>query len=326
MNNARNTAVELLGPRAVRWYSLLRGTRAVRMRLGDEHPGSGEPSTMVGAQVGPFTIVCRLGEDDMATLYLAEHTVLKTRRAVKLLSPRRTGNPHAVQRFVHEARAAARLAHRNLIQVHDAGQLADGAWFMVLDHVDGGTLAQRMALRAGPQPLAWIAQLASEVAAGLAVAHDHGIVHRDVTPDRIAVIERDGELLRAVVLGSGIAQIGDEPAPDIGSGAPAYMPAEQLRGARVGPAADIFALGVVAYQLTTGGWFPHQHGEPRAGYTELPATELYHRQVSGPPIDPRDRVPGLSAAWADALLAAIHADPARRPASVRAFALGLAEA
>src|SRR5262249_21193708 len=103
-----------------------------------------------------------------------------------------------------------------------------------------------------------------------------------------------------------------------------YLSPEQLRGAPSGLATDVFALGVIAYRMTTGGWFPHQH--VRTGHAELPPTELLHGQVSGAPFDPRERVPGLRAAWAEAIVAAIAADPSRRPASPRAFALGLAEA
>lgn len=293
---------------------------------------------MIGAQVGPFTIVCPLGERGAATMYLAEHAVLKTRRAVKFLPPQRAQDARAVQRFVDEARAAARLHHRNLIQVHDVGQLASGAWFMVLDHLDGGTLARWMADHGGPMALDLIVQIASQIANGLQVAHDHGMLHGGLTPDHVGLSFRDGDLHQVVLLDVGAAQLGAEPpgsapilgprssSPGAATGTPAYLSPEQLRGARLGPAADVFALGVIAYRMTTGGWFPHQYGESRAGYAELPATELYQRQVSGAPVDPRDRAPGLPAAWAEAVLAAIAADPARRPASARAFALGLAEA
>src|ERR1043166_8954772 len=164
-----------------------RGTRAVRMRLGDEHPGSGEPSSVIGSQVGPFTLLRRLRDDGPAAVYLAEHALLATRRTVKLLAPPEAGQPQAVQRFVDEARAAARVQHRNLIAVHDVGQVAGGAWFVVLDHLDGDTLGQAMARRAGAMPLDAIAHLVGEVAAGLQAAHDRDIVHRGVTPDHIVL-------------------------------------------------------------------------------------------------------------------------------------------
>src|ERR1043166_7891322 len=124
---------------AMRWYRSLailllggigrfRGMRAVRMRLGDDRrPGLDGP-TMIGAQLGPFTVVRALGDGSGST-YLAEHPLLKIRRAVKIVIPRMTQHSLTVGRFVH----AARLSHRNLVQVHDVGSLPSGAWFLVLD-------------------------------------------------------------------------------------------------------------------------------------------------------------------------------------------------
>jgi len=303
------------------------------MRSGDERDlGSGEPDALIGAPVGPFTIVRRIGEGGMARVYLAEHAVLHTRRAVKVLSPRLSHHALLVRRFVNEARAAARLHHRNLIEVHDVGQLACGAWFMVLDYLEGETLARFLASRAGSISPRAIAHVVGEVAAGLQVAHDHGIVHRDLKPENVFLVRRDGEAHRAVVLDFGVAQHGDDPDAGPGTplgmavGTPAYMAPEQLCGGRVSPAADTFALGVIAYRLTTGGWFPYQAAESHAGYSALPASALYHRQLTQHPIDPRDRGAAISATWASAILAAIALDPAARPPSAQAFALRLAEA
>ena len=294
------------------------------MRLGDDpHLGLGEPGR-IGPQVGPYAIIGRHpafsppgppgppgapGEAD--AVYLAEHAVLETRRTVRVLAARRTQDEVAVRRLVHDLRAAARLRHRHLVAIHDVGQLANGAWFVVLDELEGAPLAQLMAGHVGPMPLDHIVHLVCEIASG------HGIVHRDLTPDCVFVRGCDGDPRRVgVVLGLGSA--GDEPSP--------YRAPEQLPDAAVGPAADVFALGVIAYQMATGGWFPHQYGESRAGYGELSAAELYRRQVAEPPVDPRARFQGLSAAWAGAIVATLDADPARRPASAAAFALDLAAA
>jgi serine/threonine-protein kinase len=264
-------------------------------------------------------------------MYLAEHAVLKTRRAVKFLSAQRTQNPLLVQRFVHEARAAARLQHRNLIQVHDIGQLASGAWFMVLDYLDGQTLSRLMRGRAAPLPLAVVIHIVSEIANGLELAHQHGIIHREVTPENVFLTVRDSDPHHAVLLDLGVAQLGEDPVIGCGArggaaGAPAYMPQEQLRGAVITPAADIFALGVIAYQLCTGGWFPYQAGESPRAYCKLGRAELVHRQRTRRPIDPRERWPAVGRAWAEVVLAAVSPDPSHRPATAGAFALALAEA
>src|SRR5688572_6953374 len=201
---------------------------------------------MTGTQVGPFTIVRPLGEGAMGSVYLAEHTVLRTRRAVKFLSPQLTRNEQLVPRFVNEARAAATLHHRNLIQVHDVGQLPNGAWFMVLDYLDGHTLGRFMARRREPLPPPLIVHIVSEIANGLEVAHGHQIVHRDLKPENVFLIVREGDPFHVVVLDFGVAQLGPDPGFAVGHGTrtqadavvgtPAYMPPEQLRGSKVSPA------------------------------------------------------------------------------------------
>lgn len=305
------------------------------MRLGDDrHDSNGDPDAMIGARVGPLTLVRLLGEGSTGRVYVGEHTVLQTLRAVKLLSSPLTQDALFVRRFVHEARAIARLCHRNLIQVHDVGQLPSGEWFMVLDYLDGQTLGGYMTAQAGSIPVHPILHIMSEIANGLQVAHDHKIVHRDLRPDNVFLIAREGDPYQAVVLDFGIARFGEVPTagPEAGSrsgsriGVPAYMSPEQLRGTKVSPATDIYALGLIAYQMSTGGWFPYQTDEPRASYCELAGTELYHRQMTRPPVDPRERCANLSSAWVGVLLAALSPDPAQRPANARAFALRLAEA
>jgi serine/threonine protein kinase len=312
------------------------GPETVLMRLGDDrHDSNGDPDAMIGARVGPLTLVRLLGEGATGRVYVGEHTVLQTLRAVKLLSPPLTQDAVFVRRFVNEARAIARLCHRNLIQVHDVGQLPSGEWFMVLDYLDGQTLGCYMTDQAGPIPVPAILRIACEIANGLQVAHDHKIIHRDLQPDNVFLLTREGDPHQAVVLDFGIARLGDATAtgPEAGTrtgsmiGAPAYMAPEQLRGTKVSPATDIYALGVIVYRMSTGGWFPYQAtDESQAGYRELAMTELYHRQMTRPPVDPRDRCAGLSTAWASVILAALSPDPAQRPASMRGFTLRLAEA
>ncbi len=203
---------------------------------------------------------------------------------------------------------------------------------MVLDFLEGKTLAQFLAAQRGPLAPPSIVHILAQVANCMQHVHDHGIVHRDLKPDNIFLIRNGDDRLFPVVLDLGIAQLGDDlasgPHTRAGTviGTPSYMASEQLRGERVSPAADVFALGVIAYELTTGGYLPYQRGESRSEYFKLSATELYHRQCSGPPIDPRLRVAGLGAAWVEVLSSALASDPGARPRSAREFALMLAEA
>ena len=285
---------------------------------------------MIGTQVGQLVIQRLLGEGGMGAVYLAEHTVLKTPRAVKVLLPEWTKSKIIVKRFVNEARAAAAIRHRNIIEIHDVGQLPDGQWFMLLDYIEGQTLGQYLRSQGGPIAPHRIVHIASEVANGLQAAHRHCIVHRDLKPDNIYLGARDGDEYRATILDFGVAQLGAEragPVTRAGTviGTPAFMAPEQLRGERVGPAADIYALGVIVYQMTTGGRLPYQH-EAALAYYALTAAEIYHRQMSGPAIDPRWHAPGTSEAWVRALGTALEVDPARRPPTAGAFARLLAEA
>ena len=286
---------------------------------------------MIGTQVGQFVIQRLLGTGGMGTVYLAEHALLKTPRAVKVLLPEWTTSEIIVQRFVNEARAAAAIRHRNIIVVHDIGQLPSGQWFIVLDYVEGQTLEQFIRRAGGPIPPDRIVHIASEIANGLSAAHAHQIVHRDLKPDNIYLSARDGDEYRATILDFGVARLGAEQAGLVTRtgtviGTPAFMAPEQLRGEKVGPAADIFALGVIVYQMTTGGWLPYQDAIPTHAYYELTAAELYHRQMSRPPVDPRRHAPSTGEAWVRALGAALAVDPARRPPTAGAFARLLAAA
>jgi serine/threonine protein kinase len=287
---------------------------------------------LVGTNIGPFRLVRLLGKGGMGRVYLAEHTLMKDLHAIKVLDPMLTHDPQLIARFINEARAAARVRHRNLVRVHNIDTLPSGQWFMVLDFLDGETLAQFLAGQRGPLAPPTIVHILAQVANCIQHVHAHAIVHRDLKPDNIFLIRNGNDHRFPVVLDLGIAQLGGDlaagPMTRAGTliGTPGYMPPEQLRGERVLPTADVFALGVIAYELTTGGWLPYQGGESRVDYFKLPATELYRRQCSGPPRDPRLRIADLGAAWVEAMTSALASDPSRRPQSVREFALMLADA
>jgi serine/threonine protein kinase len=316
--------------------------RDLRLWLGDDRlAGEGEPDPMIGELVGPFALVRRLGRAGSSRVYLAEHTVLEIRRVVKLLSPQQVESSLVLRRFAHEARALARLQHRNVIEVHDVGQLACGAWFLVSEYLEGRTLARFMAVQGGPLPPRAVLHMACEIANGLKAAHDSGLVHGGLSPRTVFLTARDADPQHVVLLDLGLlslvdlvslvgpgrhrrARVRDD--GDLAGEPLAYSSPERLTGAPAGPGDDLFALGVLAYQMTTGGWFPYQYGESRAGYSTLAPAELLARQRSGSPVDPRERCADLDDAWASAIVAAVSADPGKRPRSARALALRLAEA
>jgi serine/threonine protein kinase len=284
---------------------------------------------MIGAQVGQLVITRQLGEGGMGAVYLAEHRVLRTPRVVKVLLPQWTQNEMIVQRFVNEARAAASIQHRNIIAVHDCGQLANGSWFIIMDYLEGGTLARFCASQGGPLSIHVALQILAPIANGLEAAHGANIVHRDLKPDNIFLIQHDSNPHHPIILDFGIAKLGEQgnAVTKTGhmAGTPAYMAPEQMRDLRVvDRRSDVYALGLIAYQMVTGGWLPYQDANESFG--ELSAAEIYHRQMSRAPIDPRQHVASIPDRWAHAILAAINSDPARRPQTARAFAIMLAEA
>jgi len=287
---------------------------------------------MIGTTLGQLTITHQIGEGGMGAVYVAEHRVLRTKHVVKVLLPHWTQNAIIVQRFVNEARAAAAIKHRNIIQVQDCSQLPDGQWYIVMEHLEGGTLANFGASQGGPLSPQLILQIISQVANGLEAAHSRDIVHRDLKPENIFLTSRDGNPHHVTILDFGIAKLGEAEggaSTRTGqmAGTPAYMAPEQMRDLKsVDARTDVYAMGVITYQLATGGWLPYQDGGTPRTYYELSAAEIYHRQLTQPPIDPRHRHAGVSEAWANTILAALHADPARRPQSARQFAIMLAEA
>ncbi|MBA3502126.1 MAG: serine/threonine protein kinase [Deltaproteobacteria bacterium] len=273
-----------------------------------------------------------LGAGGMGQVYLGEHVVLGQPCAIKILDARLMQHPQIVTRFVNEAKAAAKLTHPNLIRVHDISQVPNGPWYMALEYLEGETLGRFIASRGAPVAPHLIVHILAPVASCMLHAHTRGAVHRDLKPENIFLVQRGRNPHFPVVLDLGVAQLSEELAVGPGTktgtviGTPIYMAPEQLRGERVTPAADVYALAVIAYEMATGGWFPYQQHESRAQYIELAPPELYFRQRTTPPLDPRSRFAGMSEAFANVILGALDPDPTERPATIGAFVQMLAEA
>ena len=287
---------------------------------------------MIGAKIGQLTVKGKLGEGGMGAVYYAEHELLHLRRVVKVLLPQWTQSELLVQRFINEARAAAAIRHRHIIQVHDCGQLADGTWYIVMDYLEGQTLGRFGGAHGGPISPHVTLQILAPTAAGLEAAHRAGIVHRDLKPDNIFLTQHAQNPHSPVIIDFGIAKLGEREGGAVTrtgmiAGTPAYMAPEQMRDLKLVDArSDVYALGVITYQMLTGGYLPYQEESTLDDFNQLSAAEIYHRQMSRPPIDPRERGAGIPERCAAAVRAAIDPDPARRLPSPRAFVLKLAEA
>jgi serine/threonine protein kinase len=211
-----------------------------------------------GARLGPFEILAPLGAGGMGEVYRARDTRLDRPVAIKLLPSDLLNAPgRRVERFRREARAIARITHQHICTLYDVGE--DGpAIFLVMELVDGVTLATRLA--DGPLPLALALRVAIQIAEALDHAHRHGVVHRDLKPSNV-MLTRDSVKL----LDFGLATLTerDEEAPidttvseltEVGSiaGTAPYMAPEQIEGRDVDGRTDIFALGVVLFEMISG--------------------------------------------------------------------------
>jgi serine/threonine protein kinase len=254
-----------------------------------------------GLFAGRYRLERRLGVGGMATVQLAFDTRLERHVAVKLLAEHLADDGNFVNRFRREALAAARLVHPNIVQVFDFG-LDDSTHrnFIVMEYVPGQSCAEILREQHTLAPNEAVEVLA-QACRGLDYAHRNGVVHRDVKP---------GNLLRSeegmVKLADfGIAKAAeDSDITKVGSvlGTAAYLAPEQARGEPAGPASDLYALGVVAYQLLAG----------RLPYDAGSLTDLARLQESGPPPRLDEIEPEVPAALATAVARALHRDPERR--------------
>ncbi|MFL6028601.1 MAG: serine/threonine-protein kinase [Gaiellaceae bacterium] len=256
---------------------------------------------------GRYRVEHELGRGGMATVYLAHDVELDRRVAIKLLAQHLVGDAEFLERFVREARLAARLSHPNVVRVYDAGD-ADGRPFIVMEYVRGDSLAAP-----GHGSPARIAGLGMQACAGLQHAHDAGLVHRDIKPANLLVRE-DGVLK---IADFGIARAAESTRQtQVGTllGTAAYLSPEQIAGGDATPASDIYALGAVLYELLTG----------RPPYRFDSLGQLAALQAEGAITPVRDLAPAVPPAVEAAVMHALARDPTFRPRSASELAQELA--
>jgi serine/threonine protein kinase/tetratricopeptide (TPR) repeat protein len=203
---------------------------------------------LIGSTVSQYEIVAKLGGGGMGVVYRATDTKLGRTVALKFLPPQWSHDEGAKQRFLREAQAASATNHRNICVIHDIEQTADGRLFIVMAYYEGQTLRQR--LEGGRLPLGDALDIASEVAEGLARAHAQGVIHRDIKPGNL-IVSDDG----VKILDFGLAKFADAlqlTMPGSTIGTVAYMSPEQARGAEADARSDVWAVGVVLYEMLTG--------------------------------------------------------------------------
>src|SRR5437899_846411 len=206
-------------------------------------------NSLIGKSLGQFRIVLHIGAGGMASVFKAYQPTLDRYVAIKVLPAYHARDPIFVKRFTQEARSVAKLAHPNIVQIHDFGE-QDNITFIVMEYVESGTLKDRLKERALTVPEA--VDFVIQAAEGLDCAHSHGIIHRDVKPANM-LLRKDGHLLLSDF---GIAKIleGTVNLTRVGTGigTPQYMSPEQGTGQPVDRRSDIYSLGIVLYHALTG--------------------------------------------------------------------------
>ena len=250
---------------------------------------------------GRYRIARHLARGGMAEVYLAQDELLDRRVAVKVLFAELADDASFVERFRREARAAAGLNHPNIVSVYDFGQ-DDGAYFIVMEYVEGETLRDIIRSR-GPLPPADATGIGADVAAALEAAHRRGIVHRDVKPGNVLISDR------VKVADFGIARAGDprESLTQTGAvlGTATYLAPEQAQGHAVDPRTDLYSLGVVLYEMLAGR--PPFHGQ-------TPVAVAY-QHLSEAPVPPSRHNPDVPPGLDAVVLKALAKDPSRRHGS-----------
>jgi hypothetical protein len=307
------------GPVRTRLWRELEARSAAETAGPFGHPGplpaarADEPPSLP-EQFGRYRILRRLGRGGMGTVYLAHDTQLDRRVALKVPHLRPGNDRDLLRRFEREARAASTLDHPNLCRVYDVGAI-DGTPYLSMAYIEGRPLSDEIRAR-GPFPQRTAAALVRKLALALEVAHRAGVVHRDLKPGNV-MLTRRGE---PVVTDFGLARRDHPDDLRLTSsgqllGTPAYMAPEQVRGdtAASGPASDVYALGVILYELLTGA--PPFRGDQQAVFGQI---------LAGEPARPSAARPDLDPALEAVCVKAMAKRPEDRFGSMQAFAAALA--
>ncbi len=270
-----------------------------------------DPFELTGRTLAHFQVTAPLGSGGMGIVYRAEDTRLKRTVALKVPRPEYRLDPSATERFLHEARTAAGLDHPNLCSVHEVGESEEGLPFLAMPLYPGETLKARLA-REGPLPVGEAVEIAGKVALGLAAAHDAGVVHRDVKPGNVMLLPNGA----VKVLDFGLAKVQDLTLTGsrMQLGTVMYMAPEQIHGAAVDERTDLWALGVVLYEMITG----HRPFESEQGVA------VAHAVVHDEPVRPSALRREIPRSLDDLLFTLLRKEPPSRPRTARQVASELA--
>jgi len=223
------------------------------------NPTSSVPPSLVGTVLADrYRVIKKLGEGGMGSVYLAEHTTINKKLAIKVLSSEYSHKQDLVDRFLQEARAASMIEQENVVEITDFGSTPSGSVFFVMEFLNGEDLSKTVK-KLGPMPWARVKPIMLQICTALTAAHDVGIVHRDMKPENCYRIRRGGSDDFIKVLDFGIAKVTTDDGEGKGLtrtgmifGTPEYMSPEQAKGEKVDHRVDVYAVGVILFELLTG--------------------------------------------------------------------------
>ncbi|WP_395848316.1 serine/threonine-protein kinase [Cystobacter fuscus] len=266
--------------------------------------------TLVGLKVGEYELGQRIGVGGMGLVYDGIQPLIGKRVAVKVLRPELAAAEEQVARLLAEARAVNAIRHRGIVDIFGFGQVPDGRQYIIMEYLEGVALDAHLAER-GRIPVSEVLDILDEVLSALGAAHGAGVVHRDLKPSNVFLVKQPDGSRYVKLLDFGLAKMGlpagrtAQTRTDMVVGTPEYMAPEQARGQPVGPMTDLYALGVVAFEMITG----------RLPFTGTSPVDLLMKHVDARPPKPSEFLPGLPPALDAFILQMLTKDPEARPGS-----------